>query len=177
MGYAIGGLVAVAVILLILNSARRSAPVDQQTGDLLLATTRWVMLLGWIAIAIGAVIGIGIATSENGNLWAGVAFGGFFVIAGGALVLEGSVRLRVRPDGFDSWSPWRGARSMRWEDIATVTFSRINKWFVITDRDGKKVRVSIFMRGLPDFADTLELNVGPVAEAAVDVYSSHGSLL
>ena len=59
------------------------------------------------------------------------------------------VRVEIRPDGLWSRSPWRRPRLIAWDDIRSVAFRSVGKYFVIKAQDGRKVRVDLGLPGMP----------------------------
>lgn len=48
---------------------------------------------------------------------------------------------------------------LKWQDLVLVRFAPTMRWFRLVSRDGRVVRVSAMLQGLPDFAAALLANV------------------
>ncbi|HJZ90535.1 MAG TPA: hypothetical protein VKE40_06650 [Gemmataceae bacterium] len=72
----------------------------------------------------------------------------------------------VSPGGLACRSPWRGWRSIAWDDVRDVSFSNLNGWFVFRDRAGEKIRVHLFVSGVNELLKLVELRVPPDRMAA-----------
>ena len=59
------------------------------------------------------------------------------------------VRVEIRPDGLWSRSPWRASRFIAWDDIRSVAFATVGKYFVIKAQNGRKIRVDLNLPGIP----------------------------
>lgn len=53
-------------------------------------------------------------------------------------------------------SAWRGPRSIRWDEISTVTYSGFNMWFMIRFENDEKIRIPIFVGNLKEFLLRME---------------------
>jgi hypothetical protein len=65
-------------------------------------------------------------------------------------------RLTASPEGLDCQSPWRKGRFIAWDNVQSVSYSRINSWFIIRATDGWKFRIHFFVAGLQHFLDMCE---------------------
>jgi len=52
-------------------------------------------------------------------------------------------------------SPWRGVRTIRWPELAEVRFSQTAGWFVLRDRTGEVIRLSMWLGGLAELLQDL----------------------
>jgi hypothetical protein len=66
------------------------------------------------------------------------------------------VRHLVTSEALEGHSPWRGAVRVPWGEIASVSWSAANQGFEVRAGNGRSVRVSRFLEGLPALADALE---------------------
>jgi hypothetical protein len=95
--------------------------------------------------------------------WETFVGAGFVILPaalGGYLVVESfRVRIAITSEGISSDSPWQGNRTLRWDEIGSVSYSCVPNWFVITSDSGARVRAHIFLNGLPWLAQALISNV------------------
>jgi len=80
---------------------------------------------------------------------AGGAFSCMSVLGGLLLLETEKVRLYVAGDRLVGLSPWRRRREIAWHDVQDVSYSRLNRWFVITGPGGRRIRASRSLVGLP----------------------------
>lgn len=48
---------------------------------------------------------------------------------------------------------------LRWLEVSKLRFAPVMKWFVLEAQDGRKVRVSAMLLGLPEFAQAVLAHV------------------
>lgn len=81
-------------------------------------------------------------------------------------------RHRVSAQGIE-YGPLFGIGSggyLPWSEVRRVKFSRFMRWFIVEGHDGTKVRVSVMMMGLPEFARYLLAAVAPEVMDAKTLY-------
>jgi hypothetical protein len=72
------------------------------------------------------------------------------VLMGVVLFLEaGFVRIEYGERGIITHSPWRGRREIPWHAIIGYRYSDVNRWHIIETRNHGRIRLSIYLRGLP----------------------------
>jgi hypothetical protein len=89
--------------------------------------------------------------------------GTFYLLAFNAFTLLGfpliadyyKDRFEVREDRLVFQTTFGGAGSCSWSEIAEVSYSQGMKWFRLVLRNGRVVRVSVMMIGLPSLAERL----------------------
>lgn len=141
---------------------------------------------GWGTVGFGAMLLFTIlllvgtaAESPPRGLPETLCFIGFIVGVGlgSVYAFAGALRsvLEVSRDGVVSMSPWRSqARTLRWEEITAVRFSRILGLNLET-RSGDKLWVSSCYIGYAAFLDVVLERLGPV-RAAHGVERAHAHL-
>jgi hypothetical protein len=70
-----------------------------------------------------------------------------------------TVRVILGAEGLAARSPWRGWRTLLWEEIVEVSYSPTNGWFVLTGPQREKIRVSILLVGIRSFVGTVQERV------------------
>jgi hypothetical protein len=65
----------------------------------------------------------------------------------------------ISSEGIERRSAWTGFRFIAWDDLASVSYSQINAWFVFQGENGDKIRVSALISGLNDLLRLVELRV------------------
>ncbi|CAN5569834.1 hypothetical protein BH11PLA2_BH11PLA2_36180 [soil metagenome] len=61
--------------------------------------------------------------------------------------------LTVSPTGLDCQSPWKPRKLAGWSDVTSVTYSKMNSWYIVRFRDGKSFRVPAIVPGVQRFVD------------------------
>jgi hypothetical protein len=159
----------VVVLGLFLWVAQRGKPkVDRETGALLFRHS--VLLRGF---ALVAAFGIPLALTvlvllsppkKEGDVYAVAGLYGLFGVLSAPLLWEAlRFALVVSPEGLECRSPWRGLRFLAWDEVAEVSFSAMNSWFVIRAEGGWKFRVSLLVPGLNAFLEQCEKHLPPEA--------------
>jgi hypothetical protein len=76
-----------------------------------------------------------------------------FAALGVPLILDyRNARHVLTPDGLRFGKLLGGGGQMRWTDVRTLRYSQSAKWFRLDLADGRVVRISAMLRGLPEFA-------------------------
>jgi hypothetical protein len=105
-----------------------------------------------IALAIPALMGYVISRDIWINQRYLSAAGSAFLIMswlGGLLLLETErACIYLTDDAIVGYSPWRLRRDIRWDEIHQVSYSALNRWFVIVGPTGV-IRASRSLVGLP----------------------------
>ena len=71
----------------------------------------------------------------------------------------GRYYLLVTSTGREGRAPWRGSRSIAWDDLSAMGYSGVNAWFEFQSEDGDRIRVHSFVAGLNDLLATVEARV------------------
>ena len=150
-------------LFFVMAGAKRPAKRDPSTGHLVLEYHPAIRILAFVTgagMSVLIVVLVFVMPFKNPEdpYVAGALFL-FFVLLGGSLYLESMVRVELCDDEISAWSPWRGSRSLRWDDIAEVTFSPSAQWFTVVSRSGVKIRVHTMMRGIREFCQTVRQRV------------------
>lgn len=152
--HVITGTLTAAVLAYLVKLAAR--PPDVQGDVLVLRYPRVLSVIVWvgivvfgggaIAVSIPLVMGTASAKDERTAVFALptclVFLAGF--VAG---LREMRVTLHVDREGIRGRTAFRGHRSIAWREVAEVKWAPANKWLVLVDRSGNKLRVSILLRG------------------------------
>jgi Bacterial PH domain len=152
----IGGLVAVAIVAYISAKARGSA--EQGT----LRYGSWVVVLGWCCFAL-----VGLATwalffdqdvwQERSELLSVIGLiVGFGAAAGYCFAEYFSTRGTYDDNGIDFRTPWTGRKTESWSDLTDVEFNDQANWYVLSFRDGNKIRLSKLLNGHAGVLSVLE---------------------
>lgn len=159
--------VAVALLMGFLQAAARKPPqVDQETGNVVLAH-------GWLLKGIGLVFGLGMCVllivlmftagfkkPQDPYIAGGLCL--FFGVLGGIVLIESfRVRIVLTADAIIGHSPWRETRTIRWADVAEVSYSAVNSWFVIQSVDGQKIRASLYLTGVATLCQAVRRHLRP----------------
>ncbi|HEY2784607.1 MAG TPA: PH domain-containing protein [Fimbriiglobus sp.] len=156
------GLGAVGAFWLLLAAARAGEPeIDRTTSTTTFRHGRTFLAFGLLVLlGLPAVIA-GLALAAPPKTQFGYAF--FAILAGvcfavGAALTWDAIRyrLRITANGLECRSPWRRRCAIPWSDVASVTYSRANMWFVAAAKDDRKVRISILVPGANRFLESCE---------------------
>lgn len=101
--------------------------------------------------------------SRTGGPGVATLFIGFALLGCYLLVEYFVARYEVRQDGVRYRDVLGGRGLARWEEIAAVRYSEGMKWFVVRTADGRTLRLSVLLTGLPLFAECVLARVGPGA--------------
>ena len=89
-----------------------------------------------------------------------------FAALGVPLVLDyRNARHELTPDGLRYGKLMGGNGQARWADVRQIRFSQSAKWFRMHLADGRVIRISAMLQGLPEFAAAA---LGGVPPAAID---------
>ena len=87
-----------------------------------------------------------------------------FAALGVPLILEyRNARHELTPDGLRFGRLLGGGGQARWADVRQIRFSQSAKWFRIDLADGRVIRISAMLQGLPEFAAAALAQVSPAA--------------
>lgn len=110
----------------------------------------WLVALGIPTLAIALMVRAPVRERAD-PWWAGalmLALG----LLGGLLLLETErTEIVLSEDGIRGTNAWRGERHIAWGQVAEVSFSALNRWFVFRSLQGETIRVSLFMGDMPRF--------------------------
>src|SRR5579859_7937301 len=109
------------------------------------------VVLFWIVMVIVCFF----TEKEDDRLWYVAAFLAIGALSSWFLWEYRFTRHEVSEVGMNYATLFRGRGSFRWQDVESVRFSNINKWFKIRLRSGRPVRISGWLMGLPTFATLL----------------------
>lgn len=167
MGVIQGAMIGFAIALLVASTGttfRKPARIDDATGAFILEH-------GSLMRGIGLVLGIGMPiivivlmfimpfrSPVDVVMAGGVLL--FFALVGGFVLLEAMLaRITIHDHGIVADSAWRKRILLRWEDIAEVSYSASNKWFVVLGNRGGQIRVSLFLRGIGSFVRSIKKHI------------------
>jgi hypothetical protein len=89
-----------------------------------------------------------------------------FAALGVPLILDyRNARHALTPDGLRYGKLFGGGGQARWTDVRRIRFSQSAKWFRLDLADGRVVRISAMLQGLPEFAAAA---LAQVPQAAID---------
>jgi hypothetical protein len=100
---------------------------------------------------------------RNPTIWAPITFAGLAVM--GLFLLADYYRARheLGPDGLHYGKTLGRGGLARWDEISRVAYSDTMKWFRLELKDGRVVRLSAMLQGLPRFATEILARVRPEA--------------
>jgi hypothetical protein len=166
-------------MLVLVSAAKQPARRDAASGTYILEYPSLFRMLGLFCcivmplLLIILVIVIPFKNPEDPYA-AGGMFALFFLL-GLVLYLESKSRIEFDQKNLSAWSPWRGARSISWGDVADVRYSAGSQYFTVTSGNGTKIRIHSMMRGINDFRDMLNRRVDDEKLAHVKPFLSGAS--
>jgi hypothetical protein len=117
-----------------------------------------VLVLGIVCtvLFVGAGVGALIAMPPDGGMALAVSIFGVFALMGAQCIADYYMdRFEVGDDALSFRTTYGGSGRTGWAEIVEVSYSQSAKWFRLRLRDGKVVRVSAMMVGLPALAERL----------------------
>jgi hypothetical protein len=153
------------VLLMMARVTRKQALRDDLTGEMILSYGLMMRLFsllmpGFFLILIVAILATeGIAKPGNTPLVIGLA--AIALLASFPVLEAFGVSIRLGDQSIIGCAPWRLPRTIDWNDIQSIKYSHSMKWFLIEDANGSKIRVSILISGLGDFATEIRNRLQP----------------
>ncbi len=156
-----------AVMTLVMGWLSRSRAAVPRGTDGLLQQPRSTLVIGWVCtLFFAALAGLSRAfPGQNPTIWSTVAF---LLFSAGGLVLVAEYhrgRHRLTPEGLRYGKLLGRGGLARWDQVIEVCYSDAAKLFRLETSDGRVIRVSAMLTGLPDFASAALDNV---SEGAID---------
>jgi hypothetical protein len=118
----------------------------------------WVVALGIPALVIFLMVRVPVRDTAD-PWWAGALMLGFGVLDGLLLLETERTEVALSEQGIKGVSPWRGQREFSWGQVGEVSFSGLNRWFVVRDLHGSAIRVSLFMDDVRRFVAEVKKHV------------------
>ena len=127
-----------------------------------------MLIVGIVSTCFGATVAVAIvfaAHAGNPTATLGICalFAGFALMSSSMIVEYVNARHEVSADGMKFSGLFARRGEFRWDELRSVRYSVPLKWFVLTLADGRKVRLSAMLRGLPGFARQLLAHAPAVA--------------
>lgn len=137
---------------LLYKQALRPPKVDRQRGQMTLQHSPMFRWLGIVSVAFFvAMIVLSGIFGEQAALFCVIGFS-VFLLLGIYMLAETLVERVIASDiGLEQRSPWRTRRRIRWDEIESVGFSKVNRWFVVAGPKSK-IRISFFLVGIRECA-------------------------
>jgi Bacterial PH domain len=149
-----------------LNSTRRSADVSGQARILQHPGSTTAIGVGCTVLGVAITI-LSCLFAKPHERWVPYVFLAFTVL-GASLIVEG---VRVRHELTEMGISYRGMlRSysiVNWREIVSARWAPTLKWLVLTTRDGRNLRFSAMLNGLPELAVNLQRNAPHVTADTV----------
>jgi hypothetical protein len=163
-------LIGLAVLSLVVISIGWRTKVDARTGAFVLRYSlppRVFAVLAFFILPVGVIVMLAVAPpAQAGTLLAAQIGLLLFKLLGWVLLqMTFRSRLVVSPDGLVSYSPWRRARAMRWDEVVEVRHECPAAWFIFTAADGRRIDVPLYFAGLASLVAAIREHLAP------DVYA------
>lgn len=159
----IGGLISTVVMAVVLWMLAHSASKDPELdegGSIIVSYPGAVEKAGIVLFIAGvgvvAVLGISWGVESRAEWVALVASLGLIALLTVPLIVEGRRRVTMSADGLAGYLLGGSPTSVGWEEVSAVRFSRWSGYLTVRSEDGRKIRVSGFMRGSAHLADMVQ---------------------
>jgi hypothetical protein len=144
--------------------ARSRSPEGEDPSDRLVHPTSTLVVgvactLFFAAIAVLSAVFPG----RSGSPWITLFFAGFAVMGIPVVLDWRNGRHVLVPGGMRYGRMFGGGGELRWSEVRAVRWSEAAKWFRLELPDGRVVRVSAMLRGLPAFAAAVLAGAPPHA--------------
>jgi hypothetical protein len=137
------------------------APHDSRT----LAHPRSTLIVGLVCTGFFLLLAVWsfLFPGKTGSPVISLFFLGFAAL-GAPLILDyRNARHVLTHDGLQYGKLFGGGGRMRWTEVRELRYSQSAKWFRLQLADGRVVRISAMLRGLPEFAAAALAQVSPAA--------------
>ena len=152
--------VAMAVLMGWLARSRLKHRNPVQSGVLEYPSSMLALGGGCIAVLLCfAVLSSRSNDPRDAHLW--IVFVGFALLGAPIVAEYFVVRHVLLPEGLQYTPLVKKSGSFRWNDVAHIRYSPSAKWFRIDLKDGRVVRISAMLMGLPEFASAVLHAVPP----------------
>lgn len=150
--------IAAAILLFVvwLYLSRPTTTLSVKQGDTLLRYSVFLRVVAWVLALVPLTLLVWIMgtfrfqSPERAALVAGGLLS--LSVLSGLLLLEAArVRIVLSKEGITSESPWRRVRTIPWNQVVDVSFSALNRWFIVRSVQGEVIRVSVFLNQLDEF--------------------------
>ncbi|TRX55007.1 hypothetical protein [Thalassomonas sp. M1454] len=115
------------------------------------------LIIGGVCFSFffGAAILSNVFSNGTETWWTTAIFLGFAAMSLPLVIDYFAAKHSLSESGID-FGRFNGQRVLvPWDEISSVRYAYIMKWFVIKTKNGKTVRVSAMLMGLPEFAKSL----------------------
>ena len=150
------------------SAGKGRANVDEQSGALIARYPTAARRVAWgmLALVTGSAVYAVLHTATPHAMFIGAVASAAIIALVACIVVEFTrVQVAWTPDDVSLTSPWARFRQLRWDDIASVTYSPSAGWFVLRGKDGMKIRLPQLLTGLEELLDELrERTHGSVRE-------------
>lgn len=139
----IGGAIAVVLTAYIAKRVGSSG----QPGQLRFGPFMWGLGVAAVAFAIFP-IAITLLAGHDRDFWAkvlifvGSSIGGIYCFLEAALV-----RGSFNEEGIRFVTPWTGEKQEKWSDLVSVELNEGCNWYILTFKNGVKIRLSRYLNG------------------------------
>lgn len=159
---ALGGALTVIITGYLLYLLGRDAGKSAGKGQLRYGP--WLAMTGVLTGAFFLAIGYLVYRHEGlSEPFALLVFSGFLIMSLALIAEALFVRIRYDERGIYTNSPWRRSREIPWHAVNGHSYSEVNRWHILETRAYGRIRLSIYLRGLPDFFEELKERSGLVA--------------
>ena len=137
------------------------APHDART----LAHPRSTLIVGLVCVGFFLLLAVWsfLFPGKTGTPLISLFFLGFAALGAPLLLDYRNARHVLTTDGLQYGKLFGGGGRMRWTEVRELRYSQSAKWFRLRLADGRVVRISAMLHGLPEFAAAALTQVPPAA--------------
>lgn len=155
--------VAMGAVMGWMARSRDAAPPAGSAGRLVHPKSTLIIgVVGTVFFVMLAVLAA-VFPGKTGSLAVSAAFAGFAALNALLLLEYRNARHELLPDGMRFGGLLRRGGTLRWSELRRISYSESMKWFVLELGDGRLVRISVMVTGLPEFARAVLAQVPPAA--------------
>jgi hypothetical protein len=151
------GLTFLLVTLIVGWLARSRRPAERQADAQVLIYSKAALIVGCFTAMAFAFFTVLIGSSEDPSQRPAALFFVVGLLFGASFIWEGVwVRHELSPEGLVYRGAYRRYAMIAWTEFESARWRDSMKWFVVTTRDGRKLRFSAMLNGLEAFAAALQ---------------------
>jgi hypothetical protein len=140
---------------------RRLGPAAPTATGTLLKLPISLLVIGVVCTAMFGTFAVLSYSAPTGGAVVAAVFVLFAAVGCYVIVEYFRDRYELRPGGLAWRTPIGTERFAPWADVAWVRYSRVGNWLVLRLRNGRTLRLSVMLVGLPALAEALLRNVHP----------------
>ncbi len=149
------------VIVIKLLTGSKEATIDKSSDMHLLhyGISAKVFSLIPVLLMIASIVGIFLLDGEDRLAMIGMT--SLWFVLGVPFAVECfKVKVYFNDKEIRCYSPWRKERIVAWDELMDTKFSHMMNWWVIKTTNHGAIRLSILLKGVTEFLETLQTKTG-----------------